>query len=371
MQTLHGVSVDVHNPLQQAAELVEKHCHHVLFNNGIGDMSMVQSQFLRGGITNCLVKVYNKHHPDHACIVRVFGPNLEKLIDREREKQVVEHLNKFGIGKQVFLLFDNGQVEEWLAGRSLEPYEMLEPHTATAICEQVAKLHSLDMPPFLHAEQGSHAWNKIWSWLAEVKAELASGNPAAERIKIFNWPQIEAEMHRIHRLTNQYASPLVPAHNDLLSGNIVRNPAGGGVTLIDFEYAGASERGFDIANHFCECVGFDCEWEKFPTVEQQNHFLSNYLQRVKYPQSHSTLAQRTAGSTGADTTAAGEMSVLVDELRQEVAAFVLTSHLFWGIWAVMQTLYSPIDFDFYTYSFKRLSAVFAPQFRKPLEKLRE
>ena len=50
-------------------------------------------------------------------------------------------------------------------------------------------------------------------------------------------------------------SPLVFAHNDLLSGNIMVATDGTStptMTFIDFEYADWAPRGYDLANHFCE-----------------------------------------------------------------------------------------------------------------------
>ena len=53
-------------------------------------------------------------------------------------------------------------------------------------------------------------------------------------------------------------SPLVFAHNDLLSGNIMvpldraQEAEAARMTFIDFESADWAPRGYDLANHFCE-----------------------------------------------------------------------------------------------------------------------
>lgn len=39
--------------------------------------------------------------------------------------------------------------------------------------------------------------------------------------------------------------------------------------LIDFEYAAPNYAAYDIGNHFYEMAGFECNWEDFPTIEQQ------------------------------------------------------------------------------------------------------
>ena len=50
-----------------------------------------------------------------------------------------------------------------------------------------------------------------------------------------------------------------------------------------------------------------------------------------------------------------ELVLLQDEasVRKAVVeanAFALASHQFWGVWAILQAKYSPIDFDYMEYS---------------------
>ena len=50
------------------------------------------------------------------------------------------------------------------------------------------------------------------------------------------------------------------------------------VILIDFEYASYNLRSWDIANHFCECAGFDADFEQdFPCIMQRNRFYKAYV----------------------------------------------------------------------------------------------
>ena len=50
------------------------------------------------------------------------------------------------------------------------------------------------------------------------------------------------------------------------------------VILIDFEYASYNLRAWDIANHFCECAGFDANFEHdFPCILQRNRFYKAYI----------------------------------------------------------------------------------------------
>jgi ethanolamine kinase len=45
----------------------------------------------------------------------------------------------------------------------------------------------------------------------------------------------------------------------------------------------------------------------------------------------------------------------VEAAVAEANFFALVSHQFWGIWAIIQARYSPIDFDYFSYSKLRWS----------------
>lgn len=118
----------------------------------------------------------------------------------------------------------------------------------------------------------------------------------AETYQKLNLPRIQREMIELKAILDLLEEPLVFCHNDLLSGNILHVPATATtnnnpntnnnststsdattnnttgevpsespqVTLIDFEYGSLNYRAFDIANHFCESAGFECDWRQFP-----------------------------------------------------------------------------------------------------------
>jgi len=67
-------------------------------------------------------------------------------------------------------------------------------------------------------------------------------------------------------------------HNDILSANIILQPDNNYIELIDFEYASFNYIAFDIANHFCEWAGFDCDYEQLmPNKADQLEWISFYL----------------------------------------------------------------------------------------------
>lgn len=58
----------------------------------------------------------------------------------------------------------------------------------------------------------------------------------------------------------------------------------GGLSLIDYEYAGYNPRGFDVGNHFCEWMAdyataepHVLDLDKYPSVEERRRFCAAYL----------------------------------------------------------------------------------------------
>ena len=49
------------------------------------------------------------------------------------------------------------------------------------------------------------------------------------------------------------------------------------VHFIDYEYATPSPAAFDIANHFAEWGGYDCDYTMLPTRSVRRAFLTEYV----------------------------------------------------------------------------------------------
>lgn len=113
------------------------------------------------------------------------------------------------------------------------------------------------------------------------------------------------------------------------------------VAFIDYEYAVPSPAAFDIANHFAEWGGFDCDYNVLPTRSMRRAFISEYIS--SYP-------------THFPPEAAEEY---VSHIFAEVDAFRGVPGLYWGIWALIQATISQIDFDYATYAEIRLGEYWA------------
>lgn len=117
------------------------------------------------------------------------------------------------------------------------------------------------------------------------------------------------------------------------------------MSFIDYEYATPSPAAFDLANHFAEWGGFDCDFSVLPTRSQRRGFIEEYMQSY-------------ATHTGEDRLSHG-VELETQKLFDEVDAFRGIPGFYWGIWALIQATISQIDFDYAAYAEIRLGEYWA------------
>nr|BAU37036.1 ethanolamine kinase [Chlamydomonas sphaeroides] len=356
---------------------------------------------ISGGISNLLVKV-QPPPPLRAVAVKVFGDKTELLIDREAEKRTLLQLNTRGFGAPVVGLFGNGRVEAFLTAKTLTPEEMCDPRFVPHIAARLRAFHDLPMDPptpptSAAAERGGAAaasggggagepgggsggrsgaaaageggasaatpgslqssqWDAIHGWL-DMAAGLSFAHDPAKQAAFarVDFGALRSELAELAAVCGRVGSTRVFCHNDLLSGNIL-------VVQVGRQAACYGQRGFDLGNHFNEYAGFDCVYDRFPSGEQQKAFFRHYLlpgelralalaQLAAAAPGEAALAAAAAANGAAEeqAVAAAEERVL-ERMRAEACVYALASHAYWGVWSYIQARYSPIDFDYLSYS---------------------
>lgn len=135
------------------------------------------------------------------------------------------------------------------------------------------------------------------------------------------------------------------AHCDLLCANIIIHREQGEATtvsFIDYEYGTPSPAAFDVANHFAEWAGYECDYTAIPKVSQRRAFISEYVK--------------------AYAELSGQKLDLEEETRkleEEVNIYRGVPGFYWGIWAAIQAEISTIDFNYASYSELRLGEYWA------------
>jgi ethanolamine kinase len=208
--------------------------------------------------------------------------------------------------------------------------EMAVPRVAESVAKTLALWHRMEVP----GEPSPRLFRTLKKWLEGLPRHYDNAALQAQWTAsgiTHDWLQKQLVLLE-YKIVAALESPVVFCHNDLLSGNII--DSGSEVSFIDYEYGAQNYRGFDIGNHFCEYAGFECEFEQYyPSKPTQMRFLSAYLTAVK------------EGTHPTD--------LELEQLYLEVNLFALTSHFFWGLWALIQASLSDIQFDYMGYAIKR------------------
>lgn len=264
----------------------------------------------------------DRKKPPPKLLLRVYGPQVDHLIDRQSELAILRRLCKKNIGPRLLGTFANGRFEEYLNAKPLTPEDLRNPDTSRQIAKRMRELHDgidlldqeRDDGPFVFRnwDKWVRRVEKVVSWLdCEVMRLKPGVKPTGAEawkrrgyILGVPWKQFRSmvEKHRAW-LEDRYGGPkalrkqLVFAHNDTQYGNILRlMPTGESPLLlpanthkrlivIDFEYSNANLPGQEFANHFTEwCYNYHDERKPYafhsnwyPTPEEQDRFIRAYV----------------------------------------------------------------------------------------------
>ena len=199
---------------------------------GPRDGTVVQ---LEGGITNRNFRV-NFGGTDY--VVRLPGKRTALLgIDREAECIANKAAATLGIAPRVAALLSepSALVTQFVSGREMRADELREPETIAEVAHDLRLLHDsgTELP------SGFDSFRLVEEY---AKTGRANGSGPPE-----GYDEALEAAHAIERaVRDQPGHEPVPAHNDLLPANFLRD--GDRMQLIDWEYAGMGDRWFDLGN---------------------------------------------------------------------------------------------------------------------------
>jgi len=254
-------------------------------------------------------------------LLRIYGPNVEHLIDRDNELLILRRLAAKNIGPKLLGYFDNGRFEEFLHAKTLQPEDIRDSSTSKSIAKRFRELH--DGIDLLESERNAGAftfanWDKwvdrvekVMTFLdRQVREEQSGKAPAKSRYtrqglicgvewKFFRDAYEKYRARLIERSGGESGvrERLVFAHNDAQYGNLMmlqpedksplQEPTNQHkrLVVIDFEYANANTRGYEFVNHFTEwCYNyhhpersFACNVNMYPKPEEQYRFVRAYV----------------------------------------------------------------------------------------------
>lgn len=98
-------------------------------------------------------------------LLRIYGPQVEHLIDRESELQILRRLARKKIGPRLLGTFSNGRFEEFFHARTLTPKDLRNPETSIQIAKRMRELHEgIDLLP-QEREDGPFIWRNWDKWI--------------------------------------------------------------------------------------------------------------------------------------------------------------------------------------------------------------
>lgn len=302
------------------------------------------------GITNRLIGVYRDDMKD-MILIRVYGENTDLFIDRQMEFRNMRTMYKANLSAPIYCTFTNGISYGFTPGKVLDERMVRDTKISALIAENMAKMHTLKpmvssvSTEFPTAEPHQCLFPGIDKFLGLI-ASAFTVKLSCQKQKCFcHLDNLQEQANFLKAELQMLNSPIVFCHNDLLLKNILYDESQNKVTFIDFEYSDYNYQAFDIANHFCEFCGVDnFEPSLYPSKDFQLRWLRIYLQKWN---SHNDI-----------TPTAAELEQSVESLYDVVSRFALASHLYWGLWAVVQANNSSIDFNYLGFAHKRLEEYF-------------
>lgn len=334
------------------------------------------------GITNTLLQARPRHadtlpgesqedaREREAILLRAYGNGTDLLIDRNREAQNHELLSRYRLAPELLALFENGMLYRFIRGRVTTPQDLRRPEIYRAVARRLAQWHStvpcLPMPKKQQQHNGNQGqidslvpgklqpniWTVMQKWILALPTDTSAQRDRQSTLQ----KELERVVVEFGQRPGLGQDGLVFAHCDLLSGNVIVLPTPVvtaknaatvtstevTVTFIDYEYATPSPAAFDLANHFAEWGGFDCDFSVLPTKAQRSEFIRDYIQAYF------------GNSSNED-----EHSKAAEDLFAEVDLYRGLPGFYWGIWALIQATISTIDFDYASYAETRLGEYWA------------
>jgi len=246
-------------------------------------------------------------------LLRIYGPQVEHLIDREAELQILRRLARKKIGPRLLGTFTNGRFEEFFYARTLTPKDLRDKETSKQIAKRMRELHEGIELLATERDAGPFVWQNWDKWVQRVgeivtflddKVKQGKDTSGQGFICGLEWKAFKSAVDKYRGwLDARYGgaqslkSKLVFAHNDTQYGNILRlQPPGASplmtpanehrqLVVIDFEYANANPVGLEFANHFTEwCYNYhdadaphSIATKMYPTPEEQHRFIKAYV----------------------------------------------------------------------------------------------
>ncbi|RTE72682.1 hypothetical protein BHE90_012891 [Fusarium euwallaceae] len=309
---------------------------------------------LTQGTTNGLFKVMYRPvdaSADDAVLVKVYGDGTDITIDRNKELKVHQLLAENKLSSSPLVRFANGHAYQFIHGKTCSVSDIANPAIYHGVARELARWHAT-LPIVEPKDQQSSLEHEpsVWATAKKWLDAIPSQPTRSKADKALLREQFHYVTDKL-LLNGDKPEPLVLGHGDLLCGNIIiqdetEPTKTASVRFIDYEHATYCPRAFELANHFAEWTGFECDYTLLPTRSTRRAFIREYLSEIDRLQQDGDNAHIPSVS-----------EAQVDNLMTQVDSFRGFPGFYWGLCALIQaeTSTGSIDFDYAGYAEKRLA----------------
>lgn len=333
------------------------------------------------GITNTLTKATIELPGNtasevdrNAILIRAYGKGTDVLIDRQRELNSHTLLASRGLAPSLLARFENGLMYKYVEGDVCSPEDLRKAEVYQQVAKRLGEWHgglpitAISSFPHMNGKTPGqksaqatekqptptpNTWTVVTQWIDALPTDTPEQTKRREDLRT----EFESIVARFSDVPGLFNKSYVFSHCDLLSGNvIVQRPTGEPkssctypVAFIDYEYTTPSPAAFDIANHFAEWAGFECDHSAMPTKSQRRDFLRHYV----------TSFYDNVISENENLAVEIDLRAAIDQLYEQVDYFRGVPGFYWGVWSLIQATISQIDFDYASYAEIRLGEYWA------------
>ncbi|CAI5758810.1 unnamed protein product [Candida verbasci] len=340
---------------------------------------------ISGALTNSIYKIeyhdsaQNLYLP--ALLLRVYGRNVDELIDRDNELQILVKLSQKRIGPRLLGIFTNGRFEQFLDGfTTLNKSQIRDEIISQMLGRRMKDLHykiELDAKDY---EKLPTCWYLIEKWLKIIENEYLPGYVQAKidpkTIFFMNFQDYKSLIFKYKDwLFDKYDELEFSlnykfCHNDTQYGNLLlhesfkpediivnqgdsdevnikstSNKKDSNLVVIDFEYSGPNFPAFDIVNHFSEWMAdyhdpiksYYINEEKYPTKLQQLNLIKSYIEYdFQYPSSNLKTNKKPQEILNDTSSASRLIQSEIEKLYNECIYWRPSVQIFWSLWGLIQ-----------------------------------
>jgi ethanolamine kinase len=255
-----------------------------------------------------------------------------------------------GLAPRLIGRFENGLLYRFVPGTTCKTEDIRKPDVSRAIAKELGQWHSrLPLSALtsisskdetgLHVQEPKlstlrpypNVWTTMQRWLDDLPAD---SEEEKERNQLLQ-KELSALCNEFTDAPGLCGKDYVFIHGDLHDANIIireslpisciagsnESEAELKVDFIDYEYCMPAPPAFELAYHFSEWAGFDCDYDFIPTRAQRLCFLESYV---------TAFYQNVTECSGRDL--AGDIAYLHGQVDQ----FRGVPGFYWGLWALMQ-----------------------------------